>query len=97
MGGPPPRRAAQRRRRAGGRLNVGAFVFVAAVALAVFVGAHLVLCVSLVRSKWWRGLLALFVAPLAPFWGWSLGMRARTWVWLGALALYGLGVALASA
>jgi hypothetical protein len=63
-----------------------------AVALAVFLGAHVSLVAGLGRRRsWGAALSALFVAPLAPWWGWSGGMRRRTIAWLVALGVYALG------
>jgi hypothetical protein len=57
------------------------------------VAAHVVLVVGLARrGHGGRAALALVVAPLAPWWGWSAGLRAATIVWGVALALYTLGV-----
>jgi len=54
-----------------------------------------VLAVGLARhsGQWWRGPIAFVVPPLAPVWGWQLGMRSRVYAWAGALAVYALGVA----
>ena len=66
------------------------------VVLAVFVAAHAVLVAGLARRRAWRrAVVALLVPPLAPWWGWSAGLRAPTLVWCAALALYALGVTLA--
>ncbi len=40
-----------------------------------------------------RALVGLLVPPLAPWWAWQAGLRARTIVWGAALALYAIGVA----
>jgi hypothetical protein len=32
--------------------------------------------------------VALVVPPLAPFWGWFAGMRARSIVWVTAVVVY---------
>jgi hypothetical protein len=66
-----------------------------AISLVLYAGAHVALVVGLFRREpRWRGAVALVVPPLAPYWGWPLGMRARAWLWLGALGAYALGVAL---
>ena len=66
-----------------------------AVALAVFFGAHVALVAGLARRHSWKmALSALVVAPLAPFWGWRRGMRARTIAWLSARVVYALGTIL---
>jgi hypothetical protein len=64
--------------------------------LAGHVGAHLAIAVGLASTRAWaRAALALLVPPLAPYWGWQLGMRRRVAVWAVSLALYALGVAIA--
>ena len=65
--------------------------------LLAYVGAHVALCVGLVRgSPRWRALLAFVIPPLAPLWGWKAGMRARVYAWTAAVGLYALGVLFAS-
>ena len=64
-----------------------------AVALLTFAGAHVSLVVGLARRHaWTRAVPALFVPPLAPWWGWEQGMRRRAIVWGVAVGLYALGV-----
>jgi hypothetical protein len=66
-------------------------------ALFVHCGAHLVIAAAFVRRREWKhALLAFFVPPLAPWWGWRAGMRRQVYVWSAALAVYALGVAVAS-
>lgn len=61
----------------------------AAVAFGLLVTAHVVLSASLaMRRPHWRGLLALVVPPLAPYWGMEEHMRLRSALWLGAAAAY---------
>jgi hypothetical protein len=65
-----------------------------AVALLAFVAAHLALIAGIARrGRWWRAAVALVFAPLAPWWGWQLGMRRRTFAWAAALVVYAVGVA----
>jgi hypothetical protein len=67
---------------------------VVAMALVLFVGAHVTLLVSLVRRRpRYRALVALAVPPLAPYWAWRGELRTKVYVWLAALALYAAGVA----
>jgi carbon starvation protein CstA len=63
----------------------GSLVF----AFAVFVTAHLTLVAGLaMRPRPWRALVALFVIPLAPFWGYRDRMRARAVFWGVSAAAY---------
>jgi hypothetical protein len=39
----------------------------------------------------WRGLLALLLPPLAPWFGWRAGRRWNAGVWLFAALLYAVG------
>lgn len=56
---------------------------------ALLVTAHVALVAGLLsRVPRWRGALALFVLPLAPYWGMRERMRIRTWIWVGALLVY---------
>jgi hypothetical protein len=67
-----------------------------AVALVAFVAAHFTLVAGIARrGPWWRAPAALLVAPLAPWWGWHLGMHRSTIAWGAALAAYAIGVAVA--
>ncbi len=55
--------------------------------------AHLVLLLGLCfRRPRWRALAALFVAPLAAYYGFTDGRRAWSALWLGGLVLYVAGV-----
>jgi hypothetical protein len=64
----------------------------------VLLTAHLWLALALTRKKpWWRGPVALIVAPLAPYWGLSSRLHAPSIVWLTALVSYGLSLLLAMA
>ncbi|MBN1612133.1 MAG: hypothetical protein JW940_36210 [Polyangiaceae bacterium] len=63
---------------------------------ALVATAHVALVLGLaVRAGVWRALAALVAVPLAPLWGQKYGLFVRTWIWLGALVLYG-GALLAS-
>jgi len=68
-----------------------------AALLAVFACAHTAIAIGLARSRasnhLARALVGLLVPPLAPWWAWQAGLRARTIVWGAALALYAIGVA----
>jgi hypothetical protein len=65
------------------------------VAFATLLTAHITLAVGLGRrAPRWHALLALFVAPLAPWWGWQAKMRLRAALWMAAAAVYGVALGL---
>jgi len=76
-----------------------ALVALPSLAFGLLVTTHLFLCLWLAtRPPRYRGLLALVVPPLAPYWAY-LGERRRLAVlWVGAFAAYvaALGVAATS-
>lgn len=56
---------------------------------AILLTVHLSLAIGLAcRKPRWRGLVALLLAPLAPYWGHGARMRVRTTLWLAALCIY---------
>jgi hypothetical protein len=60
-----------------------------AVAFVAFVTLHISLVVGLARrGRRVRSLAALFVPPLALFWGYEAGMRRRALAWSAALLAY---------
>jgi len=65
-------------------------VFIVLVAaFAALVTAHLTLAVGLLRrAPRWHALVALVVAPLAPWWGWQAHMRIRGVLWVASAAVY---------
>lgn len=64
---------------------VGAVV----LAFASLVTAHLAIAVGLVaKTPRWRALVALVVAPLAPYWAWREHMRVRAGLWAAGLVVY---------
>jgi hypothetical protein len=66
-------------------------------ALLVHAGSHVALLVGLLRSPpIHRGFVALLLPPLAPYYGWRRGWRKRTFMWLGGLLAYAVGVVLAN-
>jgi hypothetical protein len=72
-------------------------LLIPSLALGLFATAHLALSALLfMRKPRWRGLLALFFPPLAPFWGWSEGLRLWSALWLFALLAYVAGFVAAS-
>lgn len=67
------------------------------LAFATFVTAHVALAARLVmraRPRW-RGLVALVVPPLAPWWGVREGMRGGAAIWVGAVVVYAVARVLA--
>jgi len=66
------------------------------VGLATLVTTHLAIAWSLVERERprWRGLVTLVVPPLAPWWGWRAGLRARTGLWIASLLAYAVGRAM---
>jgi hypothetical protein len=75
-----------------------ALLLIPSLAFGLFVTAHVALSAALFwRKPRWRGLLALIFPPLAPFWGWSAGLRVWSALWLLALLVYVAGFAAASA
>lgn len=64
-----------------------------ALALVAFASAHVALLAGLAARGWRRCVLAVILPPLAGYWGWTLGMRRRAAVWIGAMAAYAIGVA----
>jgi hypothetical protein len=57
-------------------------------AFALLVTAHVTLVAGLAaRPRRWRAFVALIAMPLAPWWGFGVGMKRRAAVWLaGAIA-----------
>ncbi|HEY8090371.1 MAG TPA: hypothetical protein VIF09_21065 [Polyangiaceae bacterium] len=68
------------------------------VAFATLVTVHITLAMGLTRRlPRWRGVVALFVAPLAPWWGWKARMRLRAACWIMAALVYGVTVGMSLA
>lgn len=65
---------------------------------ATFVTTHLTLVIVLLfrERPRWRGLAGLAVPPLAPIWAWQTGHKKKVVVWLAAVAVYAVGVIVAS-
>ena len=56
---------------------------------ALLVTMHVAIAAGLTRKPpRWRGLLALLVPPLAPYWGMRERMRRRTSLWVVSLMVY---------
>ncbi len=67
------------------------------VAFAALVTVHVTLVVGLARrAPWWRALVALVVAPLAPYWGWQQRLRIRSVVWIVSAVAYAAALIAAS-
>jgi hypothetical protein len=60
---------------------VGSFALLVTMHVAIAAGLTL-------KPPRWRGLLALLVPPLAPYWGMRERMRRRTSLWVGSLIVY---------
>ncbi len=60
---------------------------------ATLVTTHVALSCALVlfHPPRWRGLVALLVPVMAPFWGWREGRKKTTVLWAVALVTYGAG------
>ena len=59
------------------------------IAFATLLTVHVGLAVALVRNgRRRRALAAFLVVPLAPYWGWREGMRARGILWIAAALSY---------
>jgi hypothetical protein len=60
-----------------------------AVLLLGWLIAHIALATRLLgRGSTVRAIVALFIPPLAPFWGYQAGLRRNAVAWGAALALY---------
>jgi len=67
-----------------------------AILLGVFVTAHVALSAAVGQeSPRWRGLLAFFVPPLAPYWGWHANRRRLTALWIAACVSYAIALVVA--
>ena len=74
----------------------GLVLAVLVVAFAALLTVHLALALGLARRPpRWRALVALLVAPLAPFWGWREKMRVRGALWVVAAGIYLVALRLA--
>jgi hypothetical protein len=59
------------------------------IAFALLLTMHAALVVRLLmREPRWRGLVALVLPPLAPYWGMEAGMKRMAIVWIVALSFY---------
>jgi hypothetical protein len=68
------------------------------LSFALFVTAHVAIAYGLLsRPPRWRAPVALLIAPLGVYWAWRERMRIRSYVWIGALALYVIATLIARA
>ena len=59
------------------------------LSFAVAVTTHVTLVVGLAaRTPRWRALVGLVVPALAPYWGWTEGLKRRSVLWLVAAGAY---------
>ena len=73
-------------------------VLLPALFLGLFLATHVALSAALFAPpQRWRGLLALLVPPLAPYWGFSAKRRALAVLWLVFFLAYALTLAAAAA
>ena len=65
-------------------------VFIAMITtFALTLTTHVTIAIGLLwRKPRWRALVALLVAPLAPYWAWKERMRVRAVVWVLGVAGY---------
>lgn len=67
------------------------------LAFAILVTDHLAIVWGLAsRRPMWRALVALVVPPFAPYWSYRERMRVRAGIWVGAVAVYAVALALAA-
>ncbi len=68
------------------------------LSFATFVTTHvaLVFVLSFSLRPRWRGLAALVIPPLGPLWAWEGGHRKKAILWVVAVVLYAVGLAVAT-
>jgi hypothetical protein len=67
------------------------------LSFATLLTTHLAIALRLVlraRPRY-RGLLALFIPPLAPVWAYGEAWKRLCWLWVGSVAAYALFLGLA--
>lgn len=66
-----------------------ALAVIVILGFASLVTLHVTLSAMLVtQTPRWRGLAALFVPPLAPFWGFQTGRKKLSIAWIVAFVIY---------
>jgi hypothetical protein len=76
----------------------GVLLAVLLLSFAAVVTAHVAIAVRLAvhgRPRY-RGLVALVVPPLAPYWAYTVGFRALCWTWVASVTCYAVALTLAS-
>jgi hypothetical protein len=59
------------------------------VAFAWLITIHVTIVVGLAKKQpRWRALVAFVLPVLAPYWAYKEGMRTRTYLWAGGIAVY---------
>jgi hypothetical protein len=62
-------------------------------AFGLLVTTHLTLAILLLfRVPWWRGLIALVIPPLAPYWSYESGLKIGAALWVLAVFLYAVAL-----
>jgi len=71
-------------------------IVVPALLLGAFVTTHVALSATVAQDRpRWRGLLALIVPPLAPYWGWHANRRRLAVLWILAFLCYAIALLVA--
>lgn len=66
-----------------------ALLFGLAMSLGLLLASHVALSIGLTAlGPWHRGLIAFFIPPLAPFWGYSGKLHTRSLLWIVALVVH---------
>ncbi len=74
-----------------------ALVALSSLAFGLLVTTHFLLCLAIgAKRPRYRALIALFVPPLAPYWGFVGKRRVLSAAWLGALFVYILALAVSA-
>jgi len=64
-------------------------MFALSASLGLLLASHVALSIGLAQlGPWYRGLIAFVVPPLAPFWGYSGKLHARSLLWIVSLVAH---------